>query len=103
MPSILCFEPGFPFWRFLGPNIPHTAGFQRRITAQDVADWENGTILDWANEGRQIAQAVAYGDLGNESPAPITAAYEKHPDSAIEVQLERAGVRLAWLLNSALK
>ena len=76
---------------------------ERRITAQDLADWEKGSILDWANEGHQLAQAVAYGDLGNESPAPITAAYEKQSDPAIEVQLERAGVRLAWLLNSALK
>jgi hypothetical protein len=28
-----------------------------------------------------------------------TAAYEKQADPAIEVQLERAGVRLAWVLT----
>jgi len=76
---------------------------EKRITAQDLADWEKGTVLDWANEGHQIAQAVAYGDLGNESPAPITPTYEKQADPAIEVQLERAAVRLAWLLNLVLK
>jgi len=76
---------------------------EKRITAQDVADWEKGTVLDWANEGHHLAQAVAYGDLGDESPAPITAAYEKQADPAIEVQLERAAVRLAWLLNLVLK
>jgi len=52
-----------------------------------------------ANERHQIAQAVAYGDLGNANPAPITAAYEKQADAAIELQLERAALRLARLLN----
>ena len=68
-----------------------------------MTDWNKGSILDWANEGHQIAQAVAYGDLGNESPAPITPAYEKQADPAIEVQLERSGVRLAWLLTLVMK
>jgi len=66
---------------------------ERRITTRDVADWEKGSILDWADEGHQLAQAVAYGDLGNESPAPITAEYERQAGPAIEVQLERAGAR----------
>jgi hypothetical protein len=43
-----------------------------------------------------------YGDLGNENPAPITAAYEHEADPVIELQLEKAGVRLAYLLNIAL-
>jgi hypothetical protein len=50
-----------------------------------------------------IAQAVAYGDLGNESPSPITADYERLADLVIELQLEKAGVRLAHLLNDALR
>ena len=76
---------------------------ERRITAQDLADWEKGTILDWANEGHQIAQAVAYGNLGNENPAPITAEHERQAEPVIELQLEKAGVRLAHLLNEALR
>jgi hypothetical protein len=76
---------------------------ERRITAQNVTDWDKGSILDWANEGHQIAQAVAYGEFGNENPAPITAAYEKQAEAAIELQLERAAVRLARLLNLVLK
>ena len=76
---------------------------ERRITDQNVADWDKGSILDWANEGHQIAQAAAYGALGNENPAPITAAYEKQADAAIELQLERAAVRLARLLNLVLQ
>ena len=45
---------------------------------------------------------MAYGDLNAENPAPITAEYEQQADRAIEIQLERAGVRLAWLLDKAL-
>jgi hypothetical protein len=54
-------------------------------------------------EGHALAQAVAYGDLGTENPAPITAAYEKQADLVIEILLEKAGLRLAYLLNSALQ
>jgi hypothetical protein len=62
-----------------------------------------GSIDDWVLEGRRLAQTVAYGDLGNENPAPITPAYEQQADPMIELQLERAGVRLAYLLNATFK
>jgi hypothetical protein len=52
-------------------------------------------------DGHRMAQNGAYGDLGTENPAPITAAYEKQAEGVIEVQLEKAGVSLAYLLNSA--
>jgi hypothetical protein len=54
-------------------------------------------------DGHRLAQTVAYKDLGTENPAPITAAYEKKADPVVEIQLEKAGVRLAYLLNDALK
>lgn len=54
-------------------------------------------------ERHRLAQTVAYRDLGAENPTPITAAYEKQADSVIETQLEKAGVRLAYVLNSALR
>jgi hypothetical protein len=53
-------------------------------------------------EGRRLAQAVAYGDLSIENPAPITPAYEHQADPVIELQLEKAGVRLAYLLDANL-
>jgi len=45
-------------------------------------------------------QTVAYGNLSNENPAPITPAYERQADTVIEVQLEKAGVSLAYLLDA---
>jgi hypothetical protein len=79
------------------------AELESKITPQDRAAWEKGTIEDWALEGHRLAQTVAYGDLGTENPAPITPAYEQQADPVIELQLEKAGVRLAFLLNGALR
>lgn len=79
---------------------PQTEGHS---TARDLNEWETGSILDWANEAHQIARAVSHGNLGDGSPALITPAYEQHADHVLELQLERAGVRLAWLLTGALK
>ena len=50
-----------------------------------------------------MAQTVAYGDLGSANPAPIADAYERHRAPAIEFQLEKSGVWLAYLLDLALK
>ena len=50
-----------------------------------------------------MAQTVAHGDLGSRNPAPITDAYERQAAPVIELQLEKAGVRLAYLLDTALK
>jgi hypothetical protein len=54
-------------------------------------------------EGHRLARTVAYGNLGSQNPAPITAAYERQAGPVIELQLEKAGVRLAYLLNTALE
>ena len=40
---------------------------------------------------------------GNGNPAYITAAYEQQAEAVIELQLEKAGVRLAYLLDNNLK
>jgi hypothetical protein len=58
------------------------AELESRITPQDRAEWVKGTIEDWVMEGHRLAQAVAYGDLGSENPAPITASYERQADPA---------------------
>jgi hypothetical protein len=79
------------------------AELERRITDQDRATWVKGSIEDWVIEGHRLAQSVAYRNLGTENPAPITVTYEKQADEVIETQLEKAGLRLAYLLNEALR
>jgi hypothetical protein len=53
-------------------------------------------------KGCRLAQTIAYGNLSNESPAPITPECERQAQAVIELQLERAGVRLAHLFNDVL-
>jgi len=74
------------------------AELESTITPEDRAEWTKGTIEDWVIEGHRLAQTVAYGDLGSQNPTPITPTYEP----VIELQLQKAGVRLAYLLNAAL-
>lgn len=76
---------------------------ESRITAQDRSQWVTGSLEDWVMQGHKLAQKIAYGDLGGQNPAPITSAYEQQADPAIELQLEKAGVRLAYVLNQSLR
>jgi len=85
------------------PREPLAAELEGRITAEDRAEWVKGSVEDWVLEGHRLAQAVAYGDLGTGDPAAITAEYERQAGPVIELQLEKAGVRLAYLLNAALQ
>jgi len=41
--------------------------------------------------------------LGSQNPAVIDPDYERQAEPVIEIQLEKAGVRLAYLSNIALK
>jgi hypothetical protein len=68
--------------------------------------WSKGTVEDWAEEAHKAAQKVVYGRLPKVAPGapvPIGAAYEKKADPLIRAQLEKAGARLAAVLNSALQ
>jgi hypothetical protein len=66
-------------------------------------DWVKGSIEDWVMEGHALAQTAVYRNSETGSPASITASYEKQAEAVIEIQLEKAGVRLAHLLNEALR
>jgi hypothetical protein len=65
-------------------------------------EWTKGTIEDWVMEAHGLAQTVACGDLGSENPAVIGPEYQRQADPVIGLQLEKVGVRLAYLLNAAL-
>ena len=72
------------------------------ITPQGKTERQKGSIENWVMEGHRLAQTVAYGDLSNENPAPITPTYERKAEPVIELHLEKAGVRLAYLLDANL-
>jgi len=74
---------------------------ERRVTDEEQEAWKQGSLGDWALQSHRLAQ-TAYRRLGHKNPAVIDAAYERQADPVVDLQLERAGVRLAYVLDQNL-
>jgi hypothetical protein len=80
------------------------------LMERDKAAWEKGSISDWIAESHAIARDFAYAALPVPASCPhkiagVVALEEAYYDQAapvIEVQIRKAGVRLARVLNQAL-
>ena len=77
-----------------------------KITPSQKAKWSGGTPSDWALESTTLAKSKVYGLL----PSPdttgkylLSATYVSTASKIVTSQLSRAGVRLAKVLNDALK
>ena len=93
----------------LGADPQAAAAFLAgRITPDQAAAWSRGTAADWAQESFGVARTVAYslnspaGCSQDAAPISLPAAYVAAAQAAADLQLEKAGVRLAWVLNQAL-
>jgi hypothetical protein len=82
------------------------AALVERISPADVRDWARGGAADWAFDSFRVAKEDAYGQL----PEPnrrggyrLSDAYIKMATRDVATQLSKAGVRLAFVLNKALK
>lgn len=85
----------------IGPRSPTRA--QRR-------DWAGGRVADWAQESWELSRTVVYPELKgypdtcpakSDIRATIDEAYVAAARDAVRLQTQRAGVRLAMLLNRA--
>jgi hypothetical protein len=77
-----------------------------RDAQKHAAKWSRGTVEEWAEDNHKVAQKITYGKLPKEpagTPEPIDAAYVKKADSVVRIQIEKAGDRLARVLNEALQ
>jgi hypothetical protein len=91
----------------LGPDAKTIASdLIGHITKDQQAQWQAGGPTDWAQESFKIAQDDAYGQL----PAPnshggfrLTDDYVTTATNDVSLQLSKAGVRLAMILNQALR
>jgi hypothetical protein len=84
--------------RLYGRLLTESVGHARK--------WSKGTVEDWAEEAHKAARKTVYGRLPKAAagaPVPIGAKYEKKADPLIREQLEKAGARLAAVLNQALR
>ena len=81
----------------------HADRLLRSIRPADKERWSQGSIVDWTNEAHALARSVAYARLPPGMVKVLGDAYEQASESTIELQLKRAGVRLAKVLNDALQ
>jgi hypothetical protein len=83
------------------------------ISAAQRRRLRSGNPADWARQSFEVARIEVYGRLpggraAGAKPGPRAAlelddAYTAGADRAVAVQLERAGVRLAQILNDDLR
>jgi hypothetical protein len=92
------------------------------LQAEHHRKWGKGTVRTWAEEAHKASQKVVYGKLPKgpktappaittassalpaaEAPTTIDSAYERKADPLIAQQIEKAGLRLASLLNATLQ
>ena len=79
------------------------AGIARSITPQQRQTWAKGTPADWANEAHAIARDQIYPPLAGASYIRLPRDYAWREAPIARLQLAKAGVRLAWLLNTVLR
>jgi hypothetical protein len=94
------------FVRALGPD-PGTvaASLIDRISTSDLQSWRSGSTADWAWESYSVAKSTSFGLLPPAYDAHryhLSSDYERSAVEAVRLQLERAGVRLALILNRSL-
>jgi hypothetical protein len=75
-------------------------------SARREKKFAKGTVEDWAEQSHKAAVKMVYGKLPKAAPGQpvvLDAAYEQAADPLIRLQIERAGARLARVLNEALR
>ena len=73
------------------------------VSAAEIKAMQQGSLEDWTNEGHRIAVQVVYGELPGGAMPQLQGTYSKDAGKAALVQMRRAGVRLAKVVEDALK
>jgi len=76
---------------------------ERSISPAQRKAWASGAPAQWANEAHAIARDQIYPPLNNRRELRLPRDYAFRQASVARLQLAKAGVRLAWLLNSSLR
>lgn len=80
--------------------------YSKDLTGKLAKKWGQGTVAMWAEESHKAAQKVVYGKLPQAppgGPVKVDAAYQRLAEPVIKKQIEKAGARLAALLNATLR
>lgn len=88
----------------LGPDPDAIAdSIERDLSPGQRRDWQSGTPARWANEAHAIAREHIYPPLGGARDLRLPRDYAVGEAPLARILLAKAGVRLAWLLNTALR
>ena len=80
--------------------LDYALWLNEQISPLHSAEWAKGTPEDWAKESHDVAIDVVYKDVpADGDPPKLDSAYVHRAEPVVEVQLERAGVTLAEMLN----
>jgi S1/P1 Nuclease len=76
-------------------------------SARHAKKWAKGSVEKWSDESHKEAVKITYGLLpkatDKTTPVTITPEYEVKADPLIRLQIEKAGARLARVLNQTLQ
>jgi hypothetical protein len=92
----------------LGSSAPEIAAhLEADITKEDLSSWTRGDARTWALESFALGQKDAYALAERptcQSPGStaLSAAYQSQAQKDAALQIEKAGVRMAGLINNAL-
>jgi hypothetical protein len=78
------------------------AELERETTDAQRATWQTGSVETWVLESHRLAQSAAYRRSWASGIPVLNQAYDDRAEAVIKVQLEKAAVRLAFLLNQRL-
>ncbi len=70
------------------------------MTESQRRQWQKGSVEDWAFESKELSRTVVYQGVPAGSTAVLGEKYEARAEPVVKLQLSRAGIRLAMILNS---
>ncbi|HKU65734.1 MAG TPA: S1/P1 nuclease [Rhizomicrobium sp.] len=79
------------------------AGIGHSLSPRERKAWASGTVPQWANEAHAIARDWIYPQLQGRQELRLPHDYATRQAAIARMQLAKAGLRLAFLLNSNLK
>ena len=85
----------------IGDERAYSLKLKRSITPAEAETGRSGAPAGWTNDSYGIAIRLIYGE-GPHGPGALPQSYEQAAIYVVRVQLEKAGVRLAAVLNDAL-
>ena len=70
----------------------------KSINQEELSNWREGSLVDWVNESYRMSVNLIYKHLPSETVV-LSESYGRDMLPVVDGQLERAGVRLATVLN----